>query len=147
MAEYDLVCDVCADPLEPEDAFVSWTSSGGAEHGFALTHTGHVPAGATERVEGRQVVWPNGYLRFISERLGQRIEDPEPLRAILWALAPFVMRHDNAAEMDSMRAASFGARLGVKPGTKPSAPGVGAPGRVATREATAAAGEEHEAGK
>ena len=36
-------------------------------------------------------------------------------KAIVWALAPFVMRHDNPAEMDTMRAASFGARPGVKP--------------------------------
>ncbi len=39
-------------------------------------------------------------------------------RAIVWGLAPFVMRPDNTAEMDSLRAASFGERPGVKPGTK-----------------------------
>lgn len=134
MAEYDLVCDACHEPLEPEDALVSWTTRGDTDHGFALTHAAHVPAGATDRVEGRQVVWPNGYLRFVSERLGRRIADPEPLRAILWALAPFVMRPDNPTEMDSMRAASFGARLGVKPGTAPSAVAAGAQ-------------EKHEGGK
>ena len=134
MSEYDLVCDACRDPLAPADAFVSWTTEGQVERGFALTHTAHVPNGATDRVEARMVVWPNGYLRFVSDRLGRRIDDPEPLRAILWALAPFVMRHDNAAEMDSMRAASFGQRLGVKPGTQPSA-------------LAAAAQEKHEGGK
>lgn len=134
MAEYDLVCDLCHEPLSPEDALVSWTTEGEVERGFALTHTAHVPAGATDRVEGRTVVWPNGYLRFANDRLGRSIDDPEPLRAILWALAPFVMRPDNPAEMDSMRAASFGARLGVKPGTQPSA-------------LAAAAQEKHEGGK
>lgn len=126
MAEYDLVCDVCREPLVPEDAVVSWTSRGGEESGFALTHTAHVPEGATDRSEGRQVVWPNGYLRFVSERLGRRIADPEPLRAILWALAPFVIRPDNPAEMDGLRAASFGAWPGVKPGSKPSPLAAGA---------------------
>ncbi len=134
MAEYDLVCDACKGPLDPEDTIVSWSSHDGVESGFALTHTAHVPGSATDRLEGRQAVWPNGFLRFVSERLAHRIDDPEPLRAILWALAPFVMRHDNPSEMDSMRAASFGQRLGVKPGTQPSA-------------LAAAAQEQHEGGK
>ncbi len=79
-------------------------------------------------------VSPNGYLRFVGERLERRVADPGPLRAILWALAPFVMRPDNPAEMDTMRAASFGARPGVKPGTQPSA-------------VAASAQEQHDAGK
>ena len=120
MTEYDLVCDWCGEALEVEDAVVSWTAGDSGERGFALTHAGHAPAEATERTEGRQLVWPSGYLRFVSERLGHPVADPEPLRAILWALAPFVMRHDNPTEMDSMRAASFGQRLGVKPGKVPS---------------------------
>lgn len=115
MTEYDLVCDACAQALETADAIVSWTADGAGERGFALTHTAHVATDATERAEVRQLVYPNVYLRFVSDRLGRRIDDPEPLRAILWALAPFVMRHDNPTEMDSMRAASFGQRLGVKP--------------------------------
>lgn len=118
MAEYDLVCDACREALEPADAVVAWSSDPRGERGFALTHTGHVASGATDRAEVRQLVWPNVYLTFISDRLGRKIEDPEPLRAILWALAPFVMRHDNPTEMDSMRAASFGQRLGVKPGAE-----------------------------
>lgn len=118
MAEYDLVCDACQEPLPPEDGVVAWTSDASGERGFALTHAAHVVASATTRVELRQVLSPNGYLRFVSERLGQRIADPEPLRAILWGIAPFVIRHDNPTEMDSMRAASFGQRLGVKPGTQ-----------------------------
>jgi hypothetical protein len=134
MSEYDLVCDACGEPLSPEDALVSWTTEGQVERAFALTHAAHVPAGATDRIEARHVITPNGYLRFVSERLARRVDDPEPLRAILWALAPFVMRPDNPAEMDSMRAASFGARPGVKPGTQPSA-------------LAAAAQEKHEGGK
>ncbi len=134
MSEYDLVCDACREPLSPEDAAVSWTADGRAERGHALTHVAHVPAAATDRIEGRMVVSPNGYVRFVSERLGHHIDDAEPLRAILWALAPFVLRPDNAAEMDAMRAASFGARPGVKPGTEPSALAAGAQ-------------EKHEAGK
>lgn len=134
MAEYDIVCDACREPLSPEDALVSWTTEGEVERGHALTHAAHVPAAATDRVEAGTVVSPNGYLRFVGDRLARRVADAEPLRAILWALAPFVMRPDNAAEMDSMRAASFGQRLGVKPGTPPSA-------------LAAAAQEKHEGGK
>jgi len=104
------------------DAVVSWTSRDGTESAFALTHVAHVPSGATDRVEVRKLVWPNGYLAFVGARLGMRIADPEALRAIVWALAPFVMRHDNAAEMDGIRAASFGAIPGVKPGTEATAP-------------------------
>ena len=121
MAEYELTCDACGEACEPADAVVSWTSAEGTERSFALTHAAHVPEGATDRVEARRLVWPNGYLQFITERFGARVADPEPLRAIAWALAPFVMRHDNAAEMDGIRAASFGAVVGVKPGTQPSA--------------------------
>ena len=100
------------------EAIVSWRSQDGAESSFALTHPAHAPREANERVEVRRLVWPNEYLTFVSARLGRRIAEPEPLRAIVWALAPFVMRHDNAAEMDGMRAASFGAIPGVKPGSE-----------------------------
>ncbi|HET8570086.1 MAG TPA: hypothetical protein VFM93_13990 [Candidatus Limnocylindria bacterium] len=122
MAEYDLVCDVCAKPLLPDDGVVSWSRAGDSEHGFTLSHSGCVPRSATARDEVRRLVWPNEYLRFVSDRFGARIADPEPLRAIVWALAPFVMRHDNPAEMDGMRAASFGARPGVKPGVDHATP-------------------------
>jgi hypothetical protein len=122
MAEYDLVCDSCGQSCEPTDAIVSWTAEGGAESAFALTHAAHVPAAATDRAEVRKLVWPNEYLGFVNARLGVRVADPEPLRAIVSALAPFVMRHDNPAEMDGMRAASFGAIPGVKPGTEATAP-------------------------
>lgn len=134
MAEYDLVCDACAGPLDPEDAVISWTVAREMETDFALTHEGHVPPGATDRFEGRQAVWPNGFLRFFGERLGHRVADADQLRAILAALAPFVMRPDNPAEMDGMRAAAFGQRMGVKPGARPSA-------------LAAAAQEQHEGGK
>jgi hypothetical protein len=122
VAEYDLVCDACTEPCEPMEAIVSWTARDGTESDFRLTHAAHVPAGVTERAEVRKLTWPNEYLAFVSARLGKHIAEPEPLRAIVWALAPFVMRHDNAAEMDGMRAASFGAIPGVKPGTEASAP-------------------------
>jgi hypothetical protein len=135
MSEYDLVCDACGKSCEPMDAVVSWNAKDGSESGFALTHAAHVPAGASERVEVRKLVWPNEFLRFVSARLGMKIAEPEPLRAIVWALAPFVMRHDNPAEMDGMRAASFGAIPGVKPGTE------------AETRTPAPAKEEVEAGK
>lgn len=121
MSEYDLVCDTCHQALEPRDAAVSWTASSGVESRFALTHLGCVPPDASQRQPVKQLVWPNEYLRFLTDRLGARIEDPDALRAIAWALAPFVLRHDNPAEMDGMRAASFGAEPGVKPGPKEGA--------------------------
>jgi hypothetical protein len=121
VAEYDLVCDSCGESCEPLDAIVSWKAQGDTETAFALTHAAHAPAGATERMEVRKLVWPNEYLAFVSARLGKRIAEPDPLRAIVAALAPFVMRHDNPAEMDGMRAASFGAIPGVKPGTESAA--------------------------
>jgi hypothetical protein len=122
MQEYDLVCDVCGKPLEPADAVVSWTLEGTSEHGFTLGHSACVPATATSRLEVRRLVLPNEFLGFVSERFGREIAEPEPLRAIVWALAPFVVRHDNPAEMDILRAASFGARPGVKPGVDEQTP-------------------------
>lgn len=122
MQEYDLVCDVCRKPLEPADAVVSWTLEGTSERGFTLGHTACVPATATSRLEVRRLVLPNEFLGFVSERFGREIAEPEPLRAIVWALAPFVLRHDNPAEMDILRAASFGARPGVKPGVDDKTP-------------------------
>ncbi len=119
MSEYDLMCDVCHLALEPRDAAVSWAAAAGVESRFALTHHGCVPADASERRPVKQLVWPNEYLRFLTDRFGVTIPDPDALRAIAWALAPFVLRHDNPAEMDGMRAASFGAEPGVKPWAKP----------------------------
>ena len=119
MSEYDLVCDACHQALEPRDAAVSWTASSGDESEFALTHLGCVPPVASHHQPVKQLVWPNEYLRFLTDRFGAKIKDPAALRAIAWALAPFVLRHDNPAEMDGMRAASFGAEPGVKPWAKP----------------------------
>ena len=124
MSEYDLVCDVCAITVEPRDAVVTWVADGRGEHDFTLAHSTCAPPGATERREVKLLVGPNTFLTFVTERFGTPNPDPEPLRAIVWALAPFVMRHDNAAEMDLLRAASFGAEPGVKPG---AAAVVGAP--------------------
>ncbi|MBI3521999.1 MAG: hypothetical protein HY071_02720 [Chloroflexi bacterium] len=121
MSEYDLVCDGCGQPLVVADGVVSWTVDGAIESGFALTHSACVPAKASAREELRRLVWPNEFLRFATARFGHPTPDPEPLRAIVWALAPFVMRHDNPAEMDGMRAATFGAIPGVKPGTSAEA--------------------------
>ena len=125
MSEYDLVCDTCRKPLEPGDAARSWSADGDAEHDFTLGHAACVPAGATSRLEVRRLVGPNEFLAFVTERFGRQIADPEPLRAIVWALAPFVVRHDNASEMDVLRAASFGARPGVKPGVEKAEPNTG----------------------
>jgi hypothetical protein len=116
VSEYDLVCDVCAITMEPRDAVVTWVSrtDGRDERDFTLAHVACAPPGATHRKEVKLLVSPNTFLEFVSDRFGKANPDPEPLRAIVWALAPFVMRHDNPAEMDSLRAASFGAEPGVK---------------------------------
>ncbi|MFN2519785.1 MAG: hypothetical protein ABR525_01930 [Candidatus Limnocylindria bacterium] len=127
MSEYDLVCDGCGRAVAPAEAIVSWTAAGQADRGFALTHADCVPAAATERVEVRRLVGPNEYLGFVTARFGRAIEDPIPLRNIVWALAPFVVRPDNGSEMDVLRASSFGARPGVKPGTEGVAARVAAP--------------------
>lgn len=116
MSEYDLVCDVCAAAVEPRDAVVTWVTDGRGERDFTLAHVACAPPGATDRREVKLLVGPNTFLEFVTERLGKTNADPEPLRTIVWALAPFVMRHDNPAEMDALRAASFGAEPGVKPG-------------------------------
>ncbi|MDP9264760.1 MAG: hypothetical protein M3O91_01385 [Chloroflexota bacterium] len=132
MSEYDLVCDGCGQGVQPADAVVSWTASGESDSGFALTHPACVPAAATDRMEVRRLVGPNEYLAFVTARFGRVIAEPAPLRDIVWALAPFVLRPDNGAEMDILRAASFGARPGVKPGTEGAAASVAA--RPAARD-------------
>jgi len=114
VSEYDLVCDVCAITMEPRDAVVTWVTDGRGEHDFTLAHIACAPPGATDRKEVKLLVGPNTFLEFVSDRFGKANPDPDPLRSIVWALAPFVMRHDNPAEMDSLRAASFGAEPGVK---------------------------------
>ena len=114
MSEYDLICDVCAVAVEPRDAVVTWVTDGQGEHDFTLAHVACAPPGATQRKEVKLLVGPNTFLEFVTERFGRSIADPEPLRTIVWALAPFVMRHDNPSEMDALRAASFGAEPGVK---------------------------------
>lgn len=116
MSEYDLVCDICGIAVEPRDAVVTWVADARGEHDFALAHLACAPAGTTERREVKLLVGPNAFLEFTTERFGKSNPDPEALRSIVWALAPFVMRHDNPAEMDLLRARSFGAEPGVKPG-------------------------------
>ncbi len=124
MAEYDLICDVCGEAVPPHEAVVSWHEDAEArlESGFALTHSGCVPATANARREGRVLAWPNGYLAFFAQRFS-RISDgwrtePASLETLLHALAPFVMRPDTGLEMDSLRAASFGQKFGLKPGAE-----------------------------
>ena len=117
MSEYDLVCDVCGITVEPRDAVVTWVADDRGEHDFTLAHIACAPAGAAQRRDVKLLVGPNTFLTFVTERFGTPNPDPEPLRSIVWALAPFVMRHDNPSEMDLLRAASFGAEPGVKPGT------------------------------
>ena len=121
MSEYDLICDVCAIAVEPRDAVVTWVTDGRGEHDFTLAHVACAPPGATHRKEVKLLVAPNTFLEFVGARFGTANPDPEPLRTIVWALAPFVMRHDNPSEMDSLRAASFGAEPGVKFGTAAAA--------------------------
>jgi len=121
VSEYDLICDVCARSIEPRDAVVTWIADGRGEHDFTLAHLACAPPGATDRTEVKLLVSPNTFLAFVTDRFGKPNPDPEPLRTIVWALAPFVMRHDNPAEMDSLRAASFGAEPGVKPGAAAAA--------------------------
>jgi hypothetical protein len=126
VSEYDLICDVCAVAVEPRDAVITWVTDGRGEHDFTLAHIACAPPGATQRKEVKLLVAPNTFLAFVTERFGKTNPDPEPLRTIVWALAPFVMRHDNPSEMDSLRAASFGAEPGVKFGSS------GSPGAAAT---------------
>jgi hypothetical protein len=123
VSEYDLVCDVCGITVEPRDAVVTWLTDSRGEHDFTLAHVACAPPGATHRKEVKLLVGPNTFLEFVADRFGKANPDPDPLRTIVWALAPFVMRHDNPAEMDSLRAASFGAEPGVKPGTVAAAGG------------------------
>jgi hypothetical protein len=126
VSEYDLMCDVCAATVQPRDAVVTWVVDGRGEREFTLAHIACAPPGATQRQEVKLVIAPSAFLAFVTDRFGKANADPEPLRTIVWALAPFVMRHDNAAEMDSLRAASFGAEPGVKPGVAGAA---GAPAK------------------
>jgi len=127
VSEYDLVCDVCAVTMEPRDAVVTWVTDGRGERDFTLAHIACAPPGATHRREVKLLVSPNTFLEFVSERFGKTNADPDALRTIVWALAPFVMRHDNPAEMDSLRAASFGAEPGVKFGAPAGAAGAARP--------------------
>jgi len=120
VSEYDLVCDVCAIPVEPRDAVVTWVTDARGEHDFTLAHVACAPPGATDRQEAKLLIAPNTFLEFVTDRFAKANPDPEPLRTIVWALAPFVMRHDNPAEMDTLRAASFGAVPGVKPASAPA---------------------------
>ena len=124
MAEYDLVCDVCHESMPPEDAVLSWREDPTLkrESQFTLSHQVHAPGDANARRDGRWLSWPNGYLTFFADRFGRLAEgwtsEPATLQALLHALAPFALRPDTGVEMDSYRAASFGQRMGVKPGAE-----------------------------
>lgn len=124
MAEYQLVCDACRESLPAQEAVLSWREDPRAkrEWDFRLTHPAHAPAEANARREGRWLAWPNGYLTFFADRFARLADgwtsDPAALRSLFQALAPFALRADTGMEMDSYRAASFGQRMGVKPGTE-----------------------------
>src|SRR5690242_19351770 len=112
--------------MEPRDAVVTWITDDRGERDFTLAHVACAPPGATDRREVKLLVGPNPFLEFVIERFGKVNAEPEPLRTIVWALAPFVMRHDNPAEMDALRAATFGAEPGVKFGAAPAGAGTAA---------------------
>lgn len=124
MAEYQLVCDVCGESLVAQDAVLTWREDSRAkrESNFTLSHLAHAPADASARREGRWLAWPNGFLTFFADRFARLADgwttDPGALQALLHALAPFALRPDTGMEMDSYRAASFGQRMGVKPGAE-----------------------------
>ena len=128
MSEYDLVCDACGASLEPHEGVVAWREDAQVkrEGAFALTHERCVAVDANARCDARRLTWPNGYLEFFGERFARSTDgwsvDASGLQGLLYAFAPFVMRPDNASEMDQIRAASFGERPGVKPGTSGVAP-------------------------
>ena len=115
MSEYDLVCDVCGRVLLPAEGMVSWIDEGASERDHTLTHQACTPKAATHRAEVRLLTAPQGLLSFALERINRRVEDPAAFRAVVWALVPFVIRPDSGAEMQAMRAATFGAVPGFKP--------------------------------
>lgn len=115
MSEYDLVCDACGRVLLPSEGLVSWTDDGASERDHALTHRACTPRAATHRAEVRLLIAPQGLLSFALERINRRVEDPAAFSSLVWALVPFVMRADSGAEMQAMRAATFGAVPGLKP--------------------------------
>jgi hypothetical protein len=114
--EYALTCDVCRLTLAPDDGVVSWITQGEREQDHRLTHAACRPADATDVVELRLLTSPSGFLGFVTERFGRRIAQPDAVAGIVWALAPFIARHDTGVEMNVMRAATFGTVFGVKPG-------------------------------
>ena len=73
-------------------------------------------------LHGRWLAWPNGFLTFFGDRFARLAQgwtsDTATLQSLLFALAPFALRPDTGAEMDSYRADSFGQRMGIKPGTE-----------------------------
>ena len=116
MREYALACDVCRLALAPDEGVVSWISEGDSERDHSLAHAACRPADATDVVELRLLISPSGFLGFVTERFGRRIARPDAVAGIVWALAPFIARHDTGVEMNVMRAATFGTVFGVKPG-------------------------------
>lgn len=115
MSEYDLICDGCGHLLVPSEGVVSWTDDGTSERDHALTHQACTPKGATHRAEVRLLIAPQGLLSFALERINRRVDDPAAFASVVWALVPFVIRPDSGAEMQAMRAATFGAVPGIKP--------------------------------
>lgn len=115
MPEYRLICDRCHLVVGTADGVICWTAEGITERDHALVHAACLPEAATDKVEISLLTSSVSFFGFVTDRFGRHIADPLPLRAIVWALVPFVSRADSGAEMQSMRAISIGNTVGVKP--------------------------------
>ena len=110
MPVYDLVCDACGGQVAAHDGCVRWSRDGGVESAFALVHD-ECGGGDGERAALAELVTPNGFLRFVTERFHHPIADAEALAEIVAALATFVVRLDDPAEYDRVRQPRRGTAL------------------------------------
>ena len=127
-----MVCDRCLLVVAPSEGIVCWAAAGTTERDHALVHAACMPASATDRVEISLLTRSVSFFGFVTDRFGRDIADPRPLRAIVWALVPFVSRVDNGAEMQSLRAIGIGNIVGVKPAEVAGINRRRLPGREAT---------------
>ncbi len=111
-----MVCDTCGRSVASDEGVVSWITEGARERDHAITPASCAPAGATDRLELRLLISPNGFLGFVTDRFAHQVARPEALASIVWALAPFSARPDTGVEVNVLRAATFGTVFGVKPG-------------------------------
>lgn len=119
MSEYDLVCERCGETATVEDAIVSWTRDSEMEGDHALTHKRCEPSGATDWLPVSRLVAPQEFLLFVGRRIGVPVREPERLRTIVFAIAPFLLRPANGVEMNVLRAATFGKVFGIDPFKSP----------------------------